>query len=356
MRKFYFFILLFMQTQFLFSLPALTRPGKILIITDPTVAKLINIKNLVDLKILDIPGLKIIGLYNTNQKYDFSESSRFVKNNKMAYLELKGISMNIPIDSLFCRNGCSAVFNDLFLNSDGIIFTGGEDIPPFLYHEKTSLLTNILPFERLYELSLMYHLIADNPQPVKAFLEEKPDYFVFGICLGMQVMNVASGGTLFQDIPMEIYHYDNAEDILKQPKENRHRNYLTNIQNSEKLIGTNFHTIRIDTACFLSKIYDFKTKPAPLVASSHHQSVNEIGRNLKISAFSPDGKVIEVIEHTIYPNVFGFQFHPEYKFIYAASPESKTSISTTAHDELSQNDIDFNIALWKYVSKILTQF
>jgi putative glutamine amidotransferase len=57
------------------------------------------------------------------------------------------------------------------------------------------------------------------------FLKEKPKYLVTGFCLGMQTMNVATGGTLIQDIPAEIYGATTSEKTLEIGRANLHRNY-----------------------------------------------------------------------------------------------------------------------------------
>lgn len=326
---------------------------KVLIITNPTVNILTNFRYLIENKIIDVPHLKIIGLYNSYQKYDFKESEDYIKTSQMNYVELKGIPMNISNDSLFSGNSCSSIFHELFIKSDGIIFTGGEDIPPELYHTKTSLLTSSMPFERLYELSFMFHLISRRQGQMKPFLAERQDYLVFGICLGMQEMNVACGGTLYQDIPLEIYHTSNAEDVLKFPGENIHRNYLNNIQNSVKYAGSHFHSFLADSNSFLFKVSDLKKNPGPKVASSHHQCIRETGNDLKIAAVSTDGKIIEAIEHKVYRNVVGVQFHPEYKYIYDISPDLLIEPGITAHENVTETDIRFNKAIWNYISGLL---
>ena len=127
MKKYYLFflLLLFSVTFSCHPVKEQNENKKTIILIDPTVKKLTNIKYIIDNKFIDIHGLKIIGLYNSKQKYDFSESDKFIKANHMDYVALKGIYFNINYDSLFFENSCSATFHNLFKQSDGIFFLGG---------------------------------------------------------------------------------------------------------------------------------------------------------------------------------------------------------------------------------------
>ena len=120
-----------------------------------------------------------------------------------------------------------------------------------------------------------------------AFAEHKP---VLAICFGIQSLNVFLGGTLVQDIPSEIH-----SDIRHE----WHR---------EKGDPEPFHAARIEPGSQLAQLAGANEA---LVNSSHHQSIKEPGRGLRIAARAPDG-VIEAIEWTGDSNwVIGVQWHPE---------------------------------------------
>lgn len=210
-------------------------------------------------------------------------------------------------------NECTDVFTRLTKVSDGIIFTGGPDIPPSIYGDKTSLLTQITdPVRHYFEVSFMFHLIGGSKDTLfQPMLDAKSLMPVLGICLGMQTINVAAGGTLVQDIPFELYGVESVEDALIQQTNNLHRNYNANYALDDKLLWGNFHQINI-----LDEPLKSFCNGKPWVLSSHHQAVRLLGRNLKVIATSLDGRVIEAIRHTKYPNVIGVQFHPEPILLY----------------------------------------
>jgi putative glutamine amidotransferase len=69
--------------------------------------------------------------------------------------------------------------------------------------------------------------------------------------------------------------------------------------------------------------WGFKTGDKPSIYSSHHQAVRKLGKGIQAIATSLDGKVIEAIEHTTYPNVLGVQFHPEARSLWDTNKESR---------------------------------
>jgi putative glutamine amidotransferase len=324
---------------------------KILIVIDPTVSKLKDIRCLVEKKCLDIPNLKIIGLYNINQKYNFNDSKNFIKDNKLYYIELKTNNFNIDPDSLFCDNRCSLLFHDLFLMSDGIIFTGGPDIPPSLYHDKTGLNTDVEPYERLYELSFLYHLAGSK----KPFLEERPGYTVLCICLGMQCLNIALGGSLVQDIPSQLYGLHYCEDVQSLPAINRHSNYWSNLWNMQDVSSYTLHPVNIIPGSFMEIITSSLTVKKVNILSSHHQCIRDLAKALKVAAVSDDGKIIEAVEHIKYNNLIGVQFHPENRFLFDGTERifKKGEKSLKANELIDKESIEFHRSFWNYISILI---
>jgi putative glutamine amidotransferase len=110
---------------------------------------------------------------------------------------------------------------------------------------------------------------------------------IFAICRGIQVLNVAAGGTLVQDIPSQV------SDPIKHQQE-APRWYAT-------------HDISIQPG---SRLAELAGGRALRVNSFHHQAVRQVGAGLRVAASAPDG-IIEAIEGTTSRFVLGVQWHPE---------------------------------------------
>ena len=178
--------------------------------------------------------------------------------------------------------------------AQGFIFSGGDDISPHYYGEEPLLNLELSPDERTdFEIALFREAIG----------LQKP---ILGICLGTQLINVALGGSLYQDIPTQVSTAIN------------HRS-THNVTISE---GTLLHRILagkrrdknvppIDRRDFPipSKGPSDEAKEIQIM-SAHHQAVKTPGKGLIVNALSPDG-VIEAIEMTDYPFLVGIQWHPE---------------------------------------------
>lgn len=160
---------------------------------------------------------------------------------------------------------------------DGLILSGGGDINPlFLNEEPIPALGDGDSVRDTYDF-LLLRLALNRGLPV------------FGICRGHQILNVAMGGTLFQDI------YSQSPDSLI-----RHSQQFPKDQPS--------HTVRLTTD--LTRLSDlFEGKKVVAVNSIHHQAVKEVAPEFIESAIAPDG-INEAIEHPEYP-LLGVQWHPE---------------------------------------------
>jgi len=157
----------------------------------------------------------------------------------------------------------------------GLVLTGGEDIDPARFGQAPHPATGE-PHDRrdAYELALAREA-RERRIPTLA------------ICRGMQVMNVALGGTLIQDIPSQ-----HPSDIDHDPSRRNDR----------------VHRVAIDADSSLARIV---CSTAIFTNSSHHQSVDQVGRGLEVTAKSDDG-IIEAFEPADRAWwMIGVQWHPE---------------------------------------------
>lgn len=173
---------------------------------------------------------------------------------------------------------------------DGLVLAGGNfDVPSEYYNqEPREHMGKLKPERSAFELAILK-------------LAMKIDAPVLGICGGMQIINVAMGGTLYQDILEE------RPDSLDHQQE---------IPRTEPL-----HAVAVASRTLLHRIVSGGKRKAPIeiqVNSTHHQAVDKVGRGLAVSGAAPDG-VIEAIESRRHKFVVGVQWHPE--LLYPAYPE-----------------------------------
>lgn len=168
---------------------------------------------------------------------------------------------------------------DIVAVIDGLVMSGGEDVSPFLFSEEPHVrLGEVVPDRDVFDLELIKQAIAAG----------KP---VLAICRGEQVLNVALGGSLYQDIPSQV------------------EGAIQHSQKAPRDYGS--HTIRIAEESLLYKLLDTNEIK---VNSFHHQAVKDLGKGLKVTATAADG-VVEAIELEG-GKVLGLQFHPE-GFVYS---------------------------------------
>jgi putative glutamine amidotransferase len=161
---------------------------------------------------------------------------------------------------------------------DGVLLTGGLDVDPALYGEAPHPTTAAAPERDRFEVPL-----------AEAAVER--DVPVLAICRGVQVLNVAAGGTLVQDIPTAV-RSDLAHSIDVPKDQIAHDVRVTA---GTRLAGTLGPGTPLDTCS---------------VNSRHHQSVGRVAPRFVVSAVSPDG-VIEAIERPDAKFCVGVQWHPE---------------------------------------------
>jgi putative glutamine amidotransferase len=165
---------------------------------------------------------------------------------------------------------------DLLSRLDGLLMTGGADVDPGLYGEEPhETVTRVIPERDAFELGLCR----------EALEKDRP---LLAICRGHQVLNVATGGTLIQDIPSQVV---GAHD-----------------HDPEKERWETAHQVRILPRTRLREILERETIE---VNSFHHQAVRDLGQGLIVSASSTVDGVVEGIEMPGRRLAVGVQWHPE---------------------------------------------
>ncbi|MFI5183063.1 MAG: gamma-glutamyl-gamma-aminobutyrate hydrolase family protein [Vicinamibacteria bacterium] len=165
---------------------------------------------------------------------------------------------------------------ELLAKVDALVLSGGSDIDPALYGETPhAKLGTVVRQRDDFELAMTREALAlDRP--------------ILAICRGHQVLNVACGGTLVQDIPSEVIG-GSDHDARSERWERA-------------------HDVRILQGTRLRAILGRETVA---VNSFHHQAVGQLGRGLAVSAYSAGDQVVEAIEMPMKRFVVGVQWHPE---------------------------------------------
>ncbi len=160
---------------------------------------------------------------------------------------------------------------------DGVVMHGGADVWPGSYGEEPLKEAWIGDRIRdLYDLAL-----------VEAF--EQAGKPIFGVCRGLQLINVAHGGTLYQDISTQ------------KPGARVHRDAAA--------YDLNFHEVDILPGTRLSKLVPAGRHK---INSVHHQGIKELAPGFEAEAISPDDGVIEAIRHSGRSWIAAVQWHPEF--------------------------------------------
>jgi len=336
--------------------------NNILVLTHPTVSNLKTFATLVEEGLVDLPDYRVVGVFYDKERYDFSKTEKYLDTATTLPVDfsLHRIEDTVSKNELFTNNPLTDDFEKIFNNSEGVIFFGGPDLPPSTYKEKTNLLTSIYdPHRHYFELSFLFHLLGGKQQSeYESLLSQKPDYLIYGFCLGMQTMNVATGGTMIQDIPTQIYGLNFAEDVINQDVNKRHRNYYRVLSIDNTLLSGSFHQIHFLKESFLKSFS--KEQILPVVYSNHHQAIKTLGKGFEKIATSLDEKVPEAIQHKKFDNVKGVQFHPEAKFLYEESARFKLhpgdTIHTTGREMLEEGvSMDFHVNFWEDFSNRLNE-
>lgn len=171
---------------------------------------------------------------------------------------------------------------DALEGTDGVMLTGGGDLAPDLYGEAPHpSLIDVEPERDAFELALVKEA-------------RKRHMPILAICRGIQVLNVACGGTLVQDIPSEqtgpLEH--NLKVPPNQPFSRAHEVWVEKDSLLASLMRERIESDAVD------------------VNSRHHQAVRDVAPGFKITATAPDG-VVEAIEDPSAAYCLGVQWHPE---------------------------------------------
>lgn len=328
-----------------------------ILLAHPTVQNLETIHFLLTNNILQLPDAEFIGVYSSAGNYNYNQSVALIEKPEMSRFHLQKIDETESSATIYTTNSWTKTFKSLFDLSVGIFFFGGPDIQPELYGQQNLYSEVTDPNRHSLELSFLFHLLGGRQNSgFTPFLKQKPDYFVTGFCLGMQSMNVATGGTLTQDIPAQTYQKMTAEENLKLKKEQLHRNYWQEIKKDTLFMGINFHPILYTAHPFFMKKVKAEREIKPLVLSSHHQSIEVLGKDLIVTATSMDEMVIEGIQHRVFPNVFAVQFHPEVPSLYKEGKKLKFSPDDTPKsyfEIISEEGREFHRKYWETISRAI---
>lgn len=186
-----------------------------------------------------------------------------------AVIKAGGIPVIIPLTD------DGSVLRNILVDLDGVIMIGGDDVDPSFYKESPiKQLGEVDSIRDVYDLMLI-KMVSDRNIPL------------LGICRGEQLINVAFGGLLYQDIPTQ--HPSDIQHKQTEPREKpTHKISVVEGSQLSKIIGAG----------------DFS------VNSFHHQAIKQIAPGFKAVAWAPDS-IVEGIEATPVRNILAVQWHPE---------------------------------------------
>ena len=213
----------------------------------------------------------------------YAMSERYIR----TVAEAGGVPVMIPLvadDEATTR----AIYDAL----DGLLLPGGADLDPASYgEERRPLCDRSDPARDQLELLLVRWAVEDR----KPFL---------GVCRGLQILNVAAGGTLYQDVADEL---PGAVKHDYFPGQGHARDHLA-------------HAVRL--CAERSRLGEIVGAPELAVNSLHHQGIGELGEGLLVTAVAPDG-LIEAVERPLAEDHFAIavQWHPE--ALYAIDAPSR---------------------------------
>ena len=182
-------------------------------------------------------------------------------------------------------------FDDYAQWLDGLVLHGGADVWPGSYGED--------PLEERWAGDR----VRDDYDKALVASFEKAGKPLFGICRGLQLLNVAFGGTLYQDITTQV------------PESFVHRDAVSYDQN--------FHSVEIVQGTQLSRLYPGVERVR--VNSIHHQGIKDLAPGLIVEARCPDDGMVEAVRWQGPSYVAGVQWHPEFH-----TPDDPTTLDDSA--------------------------
>lgn len=244
-------------------------------------------------------ALPLVVITTSLTSYLGEPALRLSENYAEAVLMAGGLPVAAPLTERL------AAYDELLNRADGLLLSGGADIDPATYRlplEARDLAEGDGPCPGPEEG-------ADDPAAAEALVHETTPLRdavelhllsgaedrglpMLGICRGAQVMNVAHGGTLYQDVRAQ---HSPAPGTLR-------------IEHDAYMDGRLSHTVEVEADSLLAHLVG---SGEIAVNSMHHQAVRTVGRGLVASAAATDG-VIEAIERPDGPFMLGVQWHPEY--------------------------------------------
>ena len=220
----------------------------------------------------------VIGISGYTESGSCRANMTYVNSIRMA----GGVPLVIPVTS------DDAQIDAVLSVIDGLVMTGGEDFDPLKWFGEEPIrgLGEVVPSRDEFDVKLVRAAVAKGIP-------------VLGICRGEQLLAVAFGGSLWQDIPSQV-----KDSYVK------HRQGSTT-----GTVGT--HSIAIEKGSLLSNVLDGRT--SAVVNSFHHQAIKAVPKGFKVVATAADG-IIEAVERSgrLAPQfgdggalILGVQFHPE---------------------------------------------
>jgi putative glutamine amidotransferase len=176
-------------------------------------------------------------------------------------------------------HGDTATLRHIYEELDAVFLTGGVDVDPSAYGEaRHEMCDRCDPDRDETEIQLIRWAMADH----------KP---ILGVCRGIQIINVACGGSLYQHIADQF------------PEAIKHDYFPTGHYSRDHLA----HPVRVEAGSRLGQVL---AAPMVQVNSMHHQGIKRLAPDLRPSAFAPDG-LIEGVESRSGQYLIGVQWHPE---------------------------------------------
>ncbi len=203
-----------------------------------------------------------------------ADTARPIYGNNRSYVHAVEDAGGVPV--LIPLLGDVSALSSLLPRLDGLLLSGGMDIQPHHYGETPhAMLGEVDP--KLDELELALARWA-----------EREDVPTLGICRGHQLLNVALGGSLYQDL------------AAQKPSDVRHPNW-------DKPRNTIAHEVRIEQNSRIAEILGTHEISAN---SLHHQAIKTPGRGVRITGYASDG-IVEMLEVPAHQFMLGVQCHPE---------------------------------------------